>query len=82
MPSKFAQPNPPARQPGTDPDNHEVPNGAQQAASQEREALRQMGTDAKLAINEGGRNNDSSESDNPEGAVHGLPKPALKGTWR
>ena len=82
MPSKSAQPKTPTRQPGTAPDNHEVPNGAEQAASQEREALQQMGTEAQLAINEGGRSNDSSERGNPEGAVHGLPKPALKGTWR
>jgi hypothetical protein len=59
-----------------------VPSGAAQARSQEQEAVAQMAGQAQLAINEGGRTNDSSATENPEGAVHGLPKPALKGTWR
>ena len=59
-----------------------VTDGATQARNQEAEALRQMGPQNTLDINEGGRTNDSSEPRNPDGAVHGLPKPALKGTWR
>ena len=57
-------------------------DGAEQAMDQEQAAVTQMGNNAQLGINEGGRTNDSSEQHNPEGAVHGLPKPALKGTWR
>jgi len=57
-------------------------DGAAQALHQEQEALAQMGDKAQLGINEGGRTNDSSTQENPKGAVHGLPQPALKGTWR
>ena len=60
----------------------DVADGATQAHDQEAEALRQMGDKRKLHINEGGRTQDSSHPDNPPGAVHGLPKPSLKGTWR
>lgn len=57
-------------------------DAATQALQQEQDALQQMGAKAQLEINEGGRTNDSHEQHNPDGAVHGLPKPALKGTWR
>jgi hypothetical protein len=60
----------------------DVPDAATQGHSQAREAVRQMGEKNKLNINEGGRTQDSSAKDNPPGAVHGLPTPALKGTWR
>jgi len=57
-------------------------DGVAQGLDQEQQALEQMGDQAKLNLNEGGRTNDSSTPDNPEGAVHGLPQPALRGTWR
>lgn len=57
-------------------------DGATQAFNQEQDAVAQMGTDATTSINEGGRTNDSHAQTNPKGAVHGLPQPALKGTWR
>jgi hypothetical protein len=58
-----------------------VPTGADQSDAQARDALAQMGDEAKLQLNEGGRTNDSRAQKNPPGAVHGLPQPALKGTW-
>lgn len=60
----------------------DVADAATREHEQAREAIRQMGDKSKLQINEGGRTQDSSETENPPGAVHGLPKPALKGTWR
>ncbi|RYF45709.1 MAG: hypothetical protein EOO38_15530 [Cytophagaceae bacterium] len=60
----------------------DVGDAATQEHAQAREAVRQMGDKNKLNINEGGRTQDSSAKENPPGAVHGLPTPALKGTWR
>lgn len=59
-----------------------VPPKAVQEQEQMHEAVVQMGAPDGVAINEGGRTNDSRHQDNPPGAVHGLPTPALKGTWR
>jgi hypothetical protein len=58
-----------------------VPDGRIQEFERTKETLRQQ-RDAHLDINEGGRSNDSSERHNPPGAVHGIPKPSLRMTWR
>lgn len=60
----------------------DVPPKAVQEQEQMREAVLQKGEAGGVGINEGGRTNDSTHQDNPPGAVHGLPTPALKGTWR
>lgn len=60
----------------------DVADAATREHEQAKEAIKQMGDKSKLQINEGGRTQDSSHTENPPGAVHGLPKPALKGTWR
>lgn len=60
----------------------DVADAATREHEQAKEALQQMGDKSKLQINEGGRTQDSTHTENPPGAVHGLPKPALKGTWR
>ena len=62
--------------------NGHVPNHAAQEQEQMQAATEQMGAANKMTLNEGGRTNDSSVQKNPEGAVHGVPQPALKGTWR
>lgn len=61
-----------------------VPQHAVQEQEQMQAATEQMAAhkEKHLAINEGGRTNDSSHTENPPGAVHGLPQPSLKGTWR
>ena len=59
-----------------------VPNHAAQEQEQMQAAVEQMGEDNALQLNEGGRTNDSREKENPKGAVHGVPLPSLKGTWR
>lgn len=83
-PSALGRATTPAAKQASNPDQAKMRpgSGAEQAFEQERQAVTQMGEGAQLGINEGGRTNDSHEQHNPEGAVHGLPKPALKGTWR
>lgn len=58
----------------------DVADAASREHQQAKEAIEQMGTGSKLQINEGGRTQDSTHTHNPPGAVHGLPKPAIKGT--
>jgi hypothetical protein len=58
-----------------------VPDGRIQELTRAQEILRQQDA-ARLELNEGGRSHDSSERGNPPGAVHGVPKPSLRGTWR
>jgi hypothetical protein len=82
MPHKKSSPAAPTRGPTAPVAQGRAKDGAAQALEQEQEALAQMGDKSQLSINEGGRTNDSSTPDNPKGAVHGLPQPALKGTWR
>lgn len=60
----------------------DVADAATREHEQAKEAIEQMGDKAKLQINEGGRTQDSTHTENPPGAVHGIPKPGLKGTWR
>lgn len=59
-----------------------VPTKAVQEQEQMREAVLQKGEADGIGLNEGGRTNDSRAQENPPGAVHGLPAPSLKGTWR
>lgn len=83
-----AKPSTPAPQrvPSAQQSSHDrdgtVPSHAVQEQDEMQAATEQMGEHNRLQLNEGGRTNDSRETENPEGAVHGLPAPALKGTWR
>lgn len=60
----------------------DVGNQAEREHAQAKEALTQMNGKQKLDINEGGRTQDSTERENPPGAVHPIPTPAMKGTWK
>jgi len=60
----------------------DVPAGSTQDRAQAQETLKQAPQTRQLRVNEGGRTHDSSEPDNPAGAVHGLPQPSERGTGR
>ena len=62
-----------------------VPDGRIQEFERTKETLRQQREahhHGHLDVNEGGRTHDSSERHNPPGALHGVPKPSLRMTWR